>query len=373
MKKNIKIYEMPLLHLTIFLLAFGTVMLYSASGTIAINKFGWDKYDFFLNKHLIRVFIGLIAMVLIYNLNLKWIQNSSRNILFLSWFLILFAYISSEINDSTTRRFLIINGKNLLTTSDFTRFAIILFTANFIDKNKKNINNINLIFREYLPYFIITLLLIMFQPDFSSTFIISLIIIAMLLVAGLKIKYFNYLVLSGGISSLIILLTYPYAKIRLFGWLYDENLNPTTQMARATQAIYNGGFWGQGIGKSIIKEGFIAEGHTDFILPIIGEELGFIGILLLFITFFLFYFICIKICKSAPNIFCSIFSLGIAFNILFYFLINASYVVGILPPTGLAIPFISYGGSHTLFTLISVGILLNISKYSNIYAKRYFK
>ena len=66
-------------------------------------------------------------------------------------------------------------------------------------------------------------------------------------------------------------------------------------------------------------------------------------------------------------------SLGIAFNILFYFLINSSYVVGILPPTGLAIPFISYGGSHTLFTLISVGILLNISKYSNIYAKRYFK
>ena len=109
MKKNIKIYEMPLLHLTILLLAFGIVMLYSASGTIAINKFGWNKYDFFLNKHLIRVLIGLIVMLLIYNLNLKWIQNNSRNILFLSWFLILFAYISSEINDSTTRRFLIIS------------------------------------------------------------------------------------------------------------------------------------------------------------------------------------------------------------------------------------------------------------------------
>ena len=80
MKKNIKIYEMPLLHLTILLIAFGTVMLYSASGTIAINKFGWDKYDFFLNKHLTRVFIGLIAMILMYNINLKWLQNNSKYI-----------------------------------------------------------------------------------------------------------------------------------------------------------------------------------------------------------------------------------------------------------------------------------------------------
>ena len=373
MKKNIRIYEMPLLHITMLLIAFGTVMLYSASGTIAINKFGWENYDFFLNKHLARVAIGIAAMLITYNINLKWLQNNAKNILFASWIIILFAYISAEINDSTTRRFLIVNGKNLLTTSDFSRFSIILFTAFFIDKNKKNINNISIIMREYLPYLSITLLLILFQPDFSSTFIIALIIFSMIFIAGIKIKYFFYLFLSGGISALILLSTYPYAKIRLLEWLFNDNINPTTQMARSIQAIYNGGLWGQGIGKSIIKEGFIAEGHTDFILPIIGEELGFTGIFMLFIIFYIFYFICIKTTKSAPNIFCAMLALGIGFNILFYFLINASYVVGILPPTGLAIPFISYGGSHTLFTLISVGILLNISKYSNIYKRRYYK
>ena len=111
----------------------------------------------------------------------------------------------------------------------------------------------------------------------------------------------------------------------------------------------------------------MAEGHTDFILPIIGEEIGFIGITFIFILFFSFYLLSISTAKNAPNIFSSILCIGIAFNILYYFLINSSYVVGLIPPTGIAIPFISYGGSHTLFTLISVGTLLNISKYSNVF------
>ena len=102
-------------------------------------------------------------------------------------------------------------------------------------------------------------------------------------------------------------------------------------------------------------------------------ELGFMGIFIIFILFFIFYFLSIKTAKNAPNIFSYLLSTGISFNILFYFLINSSYVVGLIPPTGIAIPFISYGGSHTLFTLISIGCLLNISKYSNIYKRRHLK
>ena len=373
MKRNIKIYEMTLFHLTILLLLFGMVMLYSASGTIAINKFGWEKYNFFINKHIIRVAIGSIGLLIMYNLNLEFIRRNSKNILFLSWIVTLIAYLLSDIDGLTTRRFLIINGQNILTTSDFSRFSIILFTAYFIDENKKNINDIKLISKEFLPYFIITILLIIRQPDFSSAFIISTIIISMLLVAGIKLKYFLSILIPGSIASLLILLSKPYAKSRLLSWLTGDDYNPTTQMARSIQAIYNGGFWGQGFGNSIIKEGFIAEGHTDFILPIISEELGFSGIFCLFILFFIFYFICIRICKNSPNIFCLMLTLGIAFNILFYFLINSSYVIGLLPPTGLAVPFISYGGSHTLFTLISIGVILNISKYSNIYRRKYYE
>ena len=159
---------------------------------------------------------------------------------------------------------------------------------------------------------------------------------------------------------------------RLLEWFYNNPL-PYDQISRSKQALHNGGFWGNGFSNSIIKEGFMPEVHTDFILPIIGEEIGFIGIFILFLLFFTFYFLSIKVAKNSPDIFSSMLALGIAYNILYYFLINAGYVIGLFPPTGLAIPFISYGGSHTLFTLISVGALLNISKYCNIYKYKHLR
>jgi len=162
-------------------------------------------------------------------------------------------------------------------------------------------------------------------------------------------------------------------QTRFLNWFDNSNPDTTSQVERAKQALQNGGITGVGFSKSIIKEGFMAEGHTDFILPIIGEEIGLMGILLIFVLFFSIYFISVNIAKQAPNIFSFILTVGISFNILFYFLINAGYVVGIIPPTGLAIPFISYGGSHTLFTLISIGVILNISKYCNVYKYKYLR
>ena len=360
---------MPLLYLTLLLILFGIVMQYSASSTIAINKFGWNNYNYFLNKHLGRVALGLFAMVLVYNFKIKWLKKYSKQILVLSWIVILSAYI---FNAGSTRRFLVVYGKNIFTTSDFARFALIIFTANFIARNKKNINNLKTIFSEYIIYALPTLGLILYQPDLSSSFIISCILISMLIIGGLKIKYFLYVILSG-ISTLILsIMFYPYMRSRFLSW-FNPNPDPSSQVERAKQALQNGGFFGNGLSESIIKEGFMAEGHTDFILPIIGEEIGFIGIFILFILFFIFYLISVRVSKMAPDIFSSILAIGIGFNILYYFLINAAYVVGLIPPTGLAIPFISYGGSHTLFTLISVGALLNISRYCNVYKYNYLR
>jgi len=371
MKKNIKIYEMPILYLTLFLVFFGIIMQYSASSTIAINKFGWENYHYFLNKHIIRVIIGLMSMIAMYNFKFKWLKKYAKELLIASWIIMLLAYIW---NAGSTRRFLVINGINIFTTSDFTRFALIVFTASYISNNKKNINNIKNLFFNYIIYTAITLALIFGQPDFSSTFIIFMIIISMLMIGGLKIKYvFHGFLISLGIAILIILYKgIDYIKRRFGDW-WDGNHEPYEQISRSKQALHNGGFLGNGFSDSIIKEGFMAEGHTDFILPIIGEEIGFIGIFFLFLFFLGFYFLSIKIAKNSPDIFSYMLALGIAYNILYYFLINAGYVVGILPPTGLAIPFISYGGSHTLFTLLSVGVLLNISKYCNIYKNKYLR
>ena len=369
MKKNIRIYEIPILYLTLLLILFGTIMQYSASSTIAINKFGWENYSHFLIKHLIRISIGLIAMIVMYNFKFKWLKKYSKEILILSWIIMLLAYIW---NGGTTRRFLVISGVNILTTSDFARFALIIFTANFISSNKKNINEIKTLFFNYIIYVLVTLAIILRQPDLSSTFIIFIIIISMLIIGGLKIKYVTSLVLTGITTLGTYIFFKDYMRKRLFEWFYNNPL-PYDQISRSKQALHNGGFWGNGFSNSIIKEGFMPEVHTDFILPIIGEEIGFIGIFILFLLFFTFYFLSIKIAKNSPDIFSSMLALGIAYNILYYFLINAGYVIGIFPPTGLAIPFFSYGGSHTLFTLISIGALLNISKYCNIYKYKHLR
>ena len=161
-------------------------MQYSASSTIAINKFGWNNYNYFLYKHLIRVVLGILGMLLMYKLELKWLKKYSKQILILSWGVILFAYI---FNAGATRRFLVINGKNIFTTSDFARIALIIFTAHFIENNRKKINDIYFLFSHYMPYFLISILLIFFQPDLSTSFITILIIFTILIIAGLNIKY----------------------------------------------------------------------------------------------------------------------------------------------------------------------------------------
>ena len=360
MKNNKRIYENPIIYITILIISIGIIMLFSASTTVAFNKF--NDYSFFLNKHIIRLIIGFLALFILYNIDFKYFKVYSKELLILSWIIIITAYF---FNDGTaTKRWLIIGGKNIFTTSDFAKIALIIFTAKYIENNKKNMNNFQVMCKEYIPYLLITLILILFQPDLSTTIIITIIIITMLIIGGLKIKYLILPSIFSLIAVSIKIKTTPFQYERLMNWM-NGKLNYQTE--HSLQALGNGGFFGSGIGNSIIKDGFMPEVHTDFILPIIGEELGFLGITIIFILFTLLYFHGIKVCRSAPDIFSSMLSLGITINILYYFLINATYVVGILPTTGLPIPFISYGGSHTLFCLASIGLLMNISKYTNIY------
>jgi len=360
MKPSNSIYENSMIYSILLIIVIGIIMMYSASSTLAFNKF--NNYSFYLTRHSIRLIIGFIALYILYKINFKYFNVYAKELLIISCIILFSAYI---FNDNTsTRRWLIVGGKNLFTTSDLAKFSLIIFTANFIENNQKNINDIKILLSKYISYISIPVGLIFFQPDLSTTFAISAILISMLIIGGINIKYiFPPIILSFMLIAIKIINT-PYQYKRFSNWIGG---NQNTQIENSIQALGNGGFFGTGIGNSIIKDGFMPEVHTDFILPIIGEEVGFIGIIIIFILFTKIYFHGINICKTAPNIFSSMLAFGLTINILYYFLINASYIVGILPTTGLPIPLISYGGSHTLFTLISIGLLLNISKHANKY------
>ena len=194
MKNQKTIYEQPLIYLIIFIVGFGIVMMSSASSYV------YNDYSYFLTKHIFRIAISLIAFLIVYNIDFKYLKIYSGHILFISWFILIAGYLFNE--GSSTRRFLIIFGKNIFTTSDFAKIALIIYTANFIENNNQRINDLSILIKEYAPYAIFTLGLILFQPDFSSSFAIGTIIISMLIVGGLSIKYLLK-------SSLIIALLSP--------------------------------------------------------------------------------------------------------------------------------------------------------------------
>jgi len=367
-----KINNHTILFFTVIaIVLFGTFLMYSASSSFAYYKF--NKSDtYFLSKHFMWLFIGFSYLIILQFFNYKKLNQYSKIILFLSWVIMLIPIIMN-IGEKSIDRWLRIGSFTLLTTSDAAKLGIIIFTASFIDKYHQQINNTETLLKHLLPYVAISIGLIAYQPDLSTTILISVIFFSLLYIAGLNRQ--NILSFFGlSITAFLFLLyRFPYQLKRLLSWVGVGEVNG--QSSNSVLALANGGIIGKGIGDSSFKyNGFIPEGQTDFILAIIGEDLGFLGIIIIFLLFIILLFQGLSISKNCSDRFSMFLSLGLTINIFLYLIINSAYVVGLLPTTGLPIPFISYGGSQTIFSLMSIGLLISISKssYSNINPKYYY-
>lgn len=219
-----------------------------------------------------------------------------------------------------------------------------------------------------VPVFIVlgTILgLILMQPDLSTALLIGLIALCMLFVSRIKLSH-----LFAGVLPLVPLgiayLTWrPYHMARIRSWLesFGDPLSASYQVKQSIIAIGRGGMWGNGIGESKQKLFFLPDSHTDFIFSIIGEEFGYIGVTIILILFIVILYHGLKIARKAPDGFGQFLALGVTLNITLYAFMNIAVVTGIVPATGLPLPFISYGGSHMVFMGISLGVLLNISRH----------
>jgi len=348
-----------LFSIVLVIIFFGFFLMYSASSSFANYRF--NKSDtYFLSKHFIWLLIGFSAMLFCSLTNHYLFRKYAKIILYLSWVVMLIP-IFLNFGEHSIDRWLRIGSFTLMTTSDFAKLAIIIFISMFIDQYHEKINDLKFLIKNLLPYLFVTIGLIIYQPDLSTSIVLCSIIFCLLYIAGINKKL---IALFSGISLLclsIILSIFSYQRERLFSWVGINEMN--NQSSNSVLALANGGFSGKGIGESIFKyNGFIPEGQTDFILSIIGEELGFLGIFIIFLLFIILFLKGLMISKNCSDRFSMFFSIGIIINIFFYLIINSAYVVGILPTTGLPIPFISYGGSQTIFSLISIGILMSISK-----------
>ena len=375
-----------LLLILFFIIFAGAFLMYSASSSFAFYKF--NKSDtYFLYKHIIWLSIGLTALFIISNINYNILNKYSLLILIVSWIIMLIPIILNKIGFEgyTIARWLKIGSFTIMTTSDFGKLAIIIFSCSFIDKYHLKINNYRFVLENFSGFFIISIGLVLWQPDLSTSVLISLVIFCLFFISGINKKFILGIILSGLFLFIFIvflaqIVTFfgfemqSYKTARIWNWINSFGINGTqSQSYFSLLALSNGGFMGKGIGESIFKyNGFIPEGQTDFILAIIGEEIGFIGIFILFCLFTLFFITGMKIAKNCKNRFGMFLSIGITLNLFLYLLINSAYVIGLLPTTGLPIPFISYGGSQTIFSLISIAILINISKRNSKYFKKRF-
>ena len=348
-----------------FLLLLGLIMVYSASSIWAEYKYA-DSI-FFLKRQLLFVTVGLIMMFLVMQIDYwvwkKWAKPSII-VCFFFLILVLIPGIGKEINGS---RSWIGVGAFSIQPSEFMKLSMILFLAKYISENQKYISTIK---KGMVPTLAIVFLafgLIMLQPDLGTGTVLVGTCITIIFIAGARVRHFMFLGFLGISGFVLLIISAPYRLKRITSFLnpWEDPLDSGFQIIQSLYAIGPGGLFGLGLFNSKQKYFYLPEPQTDFIFSILGEELGFIGAAFLLLLFGILFQRGIKIAIQAPDLFGTFIATGIIAMITIQVMINISVVIGLIPVTGITLPFLSYGGSSLTIMLTAVGVLLNISKFSN--------
>ena len=348
----------------IVLSLFGLIMIYSSSNIWANYKFN-DPYKYLKNQAIFLI-LGYIIMYIFSKIPNELYKKYSNHILISCIILLILVLIPGigSIRNGSRSWFGI--GSFGIQPSEAAKLGLIIFTSKYLSKNKiKDIKT------SVLPILLIVMIifgLIMLQPDFGTGVIIVMSIVALLFVSGVNMNFFIKLGLLGlfGIIGLIIIAPYRMARITSFLNPWTDPLGSGFQIIQSLYAIGPGGLLGMGLGNSIQKHFYLPEPQTDFIFSIISEELGFTGIIIISTLFITIIYHGFKIAIKTEQTFPKYLAFGITFSIAFQTILNLMVVVGLIPVTGVTLPFLSYGGSSLLISVSEIGILLNISKsYAN--------
>ena len=341
---------------------FGLLMIYSSSSIWAEYKFN-DSFKFLKAQGLFYL-VGIIAMLFISKIDYNFYKKKANLIIglcFLLLVLVLIPGIGTVRNGS--RSWFGLGGFGIQ-PSEFAKIGLIIFVSKYLANNNKEIKNIK---KGVLPIIGIILLffgLIMLEPDFGTGMVIVLTLVCILFVSGVKMSFFIKIGCAGllGIVALIIVAPYRMARIVSFLNPWSDPLGSGFQIIQSLYAIGPGGLLGMGFGNSIQKHFYLPEPQTDFIFSIISEEFGFLGVLIVCTFFFIIFYRAIKIAMSTSDLFAKYLVFGLAFGILIQAILNLCVVVGLIPVTGVTLPFLSYGGSSLLVSMASIGIILNVSR-----------
>ncbi|OIJ18194.1 putative lipid II flippase FtsW [Anaerobacillus alkalidiazotrophicus] len=354
-----------LLTAIILLASFGLIMIYSSSYVVGFDKYG-DPFYYF-KKQLQWIAVSTVLFIIFMRFPYRFYQKLVFPIVFLSFLslsLVVFSPLGVESNGAT--RWL--NVGMILQPSEFVKLGIIIYLAHVYSRKQKYINQFT---RGVMPPLLIVggiFLLIMKQPDLGTAGLILAVAGLIVFCSGAKLIHLFGL---GGFAAFIVWSyanSESYRMDRLIGFMdpFADSTGTGYQLIQSYIAMAHGGITGAGFGQSVQKLFYLPEAHTDFILAIVAEELGLLGILFVFICLGVILFRGILIGVRSNTPFGSLLAFGITFQLTLQVCLNVGAVSGLLPITGIPLPFMSYGGSSLLITAVSVGILANIARNNTI-------
>ncbi|MBP7654245.1 putative lipid II flippase FtsW [Candidatus Dependentiae bacterium] len=361
-----KDFDHLILMYVIFFYVFGIIMIYSASGYYAYKHL--DAYPgYFAVKHLIFGLIGLVLLFLGNSINIESTRKYIGIGLLVIFILLILVLIPGIGNRAGGAARWIKIGFIKIQPSEFVKVFLIFFIANYIDRNRNDMDSFSKGFLPPMLIIAVLLGLIVKEPDFSTSLIIGTLSLTILFIGGVKIRYLLGLFLVGILIASAIVIHSPYKLNRIKAWLNIEAdpLSKGYHITRSKLAICTGGFLGKGLSNSEVKIAGLPESHTDFIFAIMCEELGFAGIIFLLFFYLALIYRGIKVVLNINSQYLKFIAIGITLMLAMHVTINIGVVTGILPTTGITLPFLSYGGSSLIVFMFSMGILLNISSQTN--------
>lgn len=356
--------------LSIFLLVcglaiFGCIMVYSASSYIA--NYRYSNPYFYLTKQIVGAVLGIIAMFVCTFVNYQKLKKLKWWVVIISAILLALVFIPGiGVENYGAKRWLNL-GLFTIQPSEFAKFALVLFSAAYLSDNYEKIGK----FKTLLPVLGVGLgfcLLVILEPNMSITMCIGFIMLFMLFVGGTKMKHFVWLGIPAACAVPALIIVEPYRVQRFMAFL-NPWASPQAEGFQLIQSLYSlgsGGLFGVGLGNSRQKYMFLPFSESDFIFSIIGEELGLFGTILTLIVFAVLIYLLISVARNAKDRFGALLVLGVASVIAIQVILNVCVVSGLIPPTGLPLPFISAGSTSLIVFMAAVGLCLNVARQSRV-------
>ncbi len=354
-------YDRQLLLVVFALMAVGLVIVASASMPEGI-ALAADPFRF-LKRHLLYLLLcmGGLAAILCVPMRL-WYERQTLLLLLAFFGLLAVLLVGTEVNGS--HRWLRLGPLNMQ-PSEFAKLAIVLFLASYLVRRQEEVVDTIKGFVKPLFILFVFALLLMLQPDLGSTVVIVVVMMGMLFIANAKMISFIGIALALLTVMVVLIVTSPYRMARVFGFLdpWADPFGRSYQLTQSLMAFGRGGWFGQGLGNSVQKLEYLPEAHTDFIMAILAEELGFIGVSTVIILEFILVYKAFAIGRKAlqqAQIFSGYAAIGIAIWFAFQTAVNVGAASGVAPTKGLTLPLVSYGGSSLITIALAVGLLLRI-------------